>query len=265
MHKAYVELPQGQIHYRVSGDDGSPTFLLLHRTAASSAMYEPLMQALPEFRCVAPDTPGFGASFDAPGSPDIDTYGSWIEAFVGALGIEDCWIFGHHTGANIAVELAHRIPAKIHGLALMGLTYFTAAERAQFKPMFVEEYTPAADGSHLELNWQWVKQLAVTEAGNSRLHQEFLDTTRAYRGRVQAFSAVWDQDLPARLQGLDLPLLLMCAEDEMLYQYLQRAADALPKASVATIEQDGCFAPELAAPRLAGQLTNWVSEHRRGS
>jgi pimeloyl-ACP methyl ester carboxylesterase len=259
VRKAYVDLPEGQIHYRVSGDDGSPTWLLLHRTAASSVMYEPLMQTSPDWRCVAPDTPGFGASFDPPGSPDIDAYANWIEEFVDALGIEDCWVFGHHTGANIAVELAHRLPNTINGLALMGLTYFSAAERAQFKPLFAEEYTPSADGSYLESNWQWVKQLAVTEAGNAVLHQEFLDTTRAYQGRVQAFSAVWDQDLPARLQALDLPLLLMCAEDEMLYQYLQRAAEALPAATVATIKEDGCFAPELAAPKLAGQLRNWVS------
>ncbi len=259
MRKAYIDLPEGQVHYRVSGDDGAPTLLLLHRTAASSVMYEPLMQTLPGWRCIAPDTPGFGASFDPPGSPDIDAYASWMEGFVTALGIGDCWIFGHHTGANIAVELAHRLPDRINGLALMGLTYFTATERAQFKPLFVDEYTPTADGSHLESNWKWVKQLAVTEAGNACLHQEFLDTTRAYQGRVQAFSAVWDQDLPARLQAIDLPLLLMCAEDEMLYQYLQRAADAIPTASIATIKQDGCFAPELGADKLAEELKKWVA------
>lgn len=259
MQKAYAQLPQGQMHYRFAGDPQSPTWLLLHRTAASSVMYEGLLAELSGYRCVAPDTPGFGGSFDVAGWPDIAAYAGWMQQFLDVMEIEKCWIFGHHTGANIAVELAHRLPQRIRGLALMGLTYFTAEERAQFKPHFAEEFAPVKDGSHLDANWQWAKQLVVDEAGERCVHQEFLDTTRAYRGRVQAFTAVWDQDLPARLKGLELPLLVMSAEDEMLYQYFPRIVEELPQAQQATIKQGGSFAPELAAPLLAQQLHAWVS------
>jgi len=261
MKKAYAQLPGGQLHYRTAGDAGLPTWLLLHRTAASSIMYEALMAELEGYRCIAPDTPGFGGSFDVDGWPDISAYAGWIEQFMDVMEIERCWIFGHHTGANIAVELAHRLPRRVIGLALMGLTYFTAEERAAFKPHFVEEFTPVNDGSHLDANWRWAKQLAVDAAGEGCVHQEFLDTARAYRGRVQAFAAVWDQDLPARLGGLDLPLLVMSAEDEMLYQYFPRILEALPRAAHGTIKQGGSFAPELAAPELARQLQSWVSGH----
>lgn len=259
MRKAYAQLSDGQMHYRVAGDGESPTWLLLHRTAASSVMYERLMTELNGYRCVAPDTPGFGGSFDVEGWPDISTYAGWIEQFLDVMEIDRCWVFGHHTGANIAVELAHRAPQRIGGLALMGSTYFTAEERAQFKPHFAEEFTPAHDGAHLEANWQWAKQLAVDAAGQDCVHQEFLDTTRAYRGRVQAFTAVWEQDLPARLKGLDLPLLMLSAEDEMLHQYFPRIIEELPHAGHGTIKQGGSFAPELAAPLLAQQLHAWVS------
>lgn len=259
MNKAYVQLPEGQMHYRSAGDPKSSTWLLLHRTAASSVMYEGLLAELREYRCVAPDTPGFGASFDVTGWPDISTYAGWVEQFLDVLEIDRCWVFGHHTGANIAVELAHRLPQRIAGLALMGLTYFTAEERAQFKPHFAKEFTPARDGSHLDANWQWAKQLALDAAGEDCVHQEFLDTARAHRGRVQAFTAVWDQDLPARLKSLDLPLLVMSAEDEMLYQYFPRILEELPHAAHATIKTGGSFAPELAAPLLAKQLHEWAS------
>lgn len=259
MQKAYAQLAEGQMHYRFAGDPESPTWLLLHRTAASSVMYERLMAELRGYRCVAPDTPGFGASFDVAGWPDVSTYAEWVERFLDVMAIDRCWVFGHHTGANIAVELAYRLPQRIRGLALMGLTYFTAEERAQFKPHFAEEFTPANDGSHLNANWQWAKQLAVDAAGEDCVHQEFLDTARAYRGRVQAFTAVWDQDLPARLKGLDLPLLVMSAEDEMLYQYFPRILEELPHATQSTIKTGGSFAPELAAPLLAQQLHEWAS------
>lgn len=261
MQKAYVQLPEGQMHYRVSGKPILPTWLLLHRTAASSVMYEGLMGELRGYHCVAPDTPGFGGSFDVEGWPDIPKYAAWIEQFLDAAGVSACWVFGHHTGANIAVELAHRLPGRIKGLALMGVTYFTAEERAQFKPHFADEFTPVRDGSHLDANWKWAQQLAVDEAGQACVHQEFLDTARAYRGRVQAFSAVWDQDLPERLKGLEIPLLVMSAEDEMLYQYFPRIHEALPHVQQATIKTGGSFAPELAAPLLARQLDTWVSGH----
>ena len=259
MLKSYAELADGQLHYRHSGDPDAPCWLLLHRTAASSAMYENLMAAMPEAYCIAPDTPGFGASFDPSGAPSLTNYAQWLEEFLAVLNIERCRVFGHHTGANIAIELAHRLPGRIEGLALMGVTYMTPEERAQFKPLFQETFAPDGKADYLEPNWAWVAQLAVTEEGKECLHQEFLDTTRAYEGRVQAFNAVWEQDVPTRVGNLDLPKLFMCAEDEMLHKYHQRLVAELPGAQHATIQKHGCFAPELAATELANQLRRWAA------
>ena len=256
--KGYLELAAGQIHYRAV-DGAGPTVLLLHRTAASSAMYHQLLQALAgRYRVYAFDTPGFGESFEAPDQPAMTDYASWVAEALEALDVPQVHLFGHHTGANIAAQLALQEPARVASLMLMGVTYLSLGERDAFRPAFTTVFTPQADGSHLKQNWDWVNLLAVTDDALVPLHQEFLDTTRAYVGRVQAFSAVWDQDIPALLAQVEQPLLLMCAEDEMLYKYFPSMLEALPNASHATF-LGGTFAPELDSARLAEAISNFVA------
>ena len=67
IHKGYADTPDGQIHYRqLNQVDGTP-LVLLHQTASSGMMFEALMTLLTDdFHTIAPDTPGFGASFPPP-------------------------------------------------------------------------------------------------------------------------------------------------------------------------------------------------------
>ena len=68
IRKAYVETPDGQIHYRVKEGSGTP-IVCFHQTASSSAMFERFMAAYPGPEPVyALDTPGFGGSFDPKGA-----------------------------------------------------------------------------------------------------------------------------------------------------------------------------------------------------
>ena len=61
IRKGYVDSSVGQIHYRYAGE-GEP-LLLLHQSATSSVVYEPIIQHLASnYSTVAMDTPGFGMS-----------------------------------------------------------------------------------------------------------------------------------------------------------------------------------------------------------
>lgn len=59
---------------------------------------------------VAIDTPGFGGSFDPEDWPSLGDYADQIIASVDALEIEAFHIFGHHTGASLAIEIAALLP-----------------------------------------------------------------------------------------------------------------------------------------------------------
>ncbi len=258
IRKGYLDLPAGQIHYRAVAGSGPP-LLLLHRTAGSSAMYVNLLTELAgRYPAVALDTPGFGASFDPQGQPAMTDYAAWVASALEALQIEQAHLFGHHTGANIALQVGREYPEKVASLMLMGVTYMSFEEREAFRPAFETVFMPQTDGSHLQQNWDWVNLGSVTDEALELLHQEFLDCTRAYRGRVQAFSAVWDQDVPFLLARATQPLLLMCAEDEMLYKYFPAMLEALPHAEQATFRGDW-LAPELDSARLAAAVSEFVA------
>ncbi len=223
-------------------------------------MYEQLLPRLaPNVRAVAIDTPGFGASFRPESPPAMRDYARWILEALDAMSLESAHFFGHHTGANIAAEIAASHADRVESLMLMGVTWLDASERDAFRPMFAETYAPDDDGGYLRKNWDWVKMMQVTDDALPAVHQEFLDTTSAYEGRVQAFSAVWDQDMQALLRGLSQPMCLMCAEDEMLFRYFGPMLEALPDAESATF-RGGTFAPELDSRRIAQAIVDFVSD-----
>lgn len=240
--KAYVDTDQGQIHYRYRPGSGTP-LVFLHQTASSSVMWEAMMRLLPGRSCYAFDTPGFGGSYDPELVPDISYY---VEVFLQAInntGLDRFHLCGHHTGACSAVELAAYYPQRVVSLAMFGPVQLTQAERDEFRRHFSEPFAPTADGSYLQRTWDYLGQLG---AGSSLplLHREMVDTLRAWKGRAQAYGAVWDQDFPALLAKVKCPLLFLCAEDDVLWPYFDRARQAHPDASVA-VPKGANFEPDL--------------------
>jgi len=135
MRMGYADTPLGQVHYRSAGArDGTP-LLLLHQTASSSAMFEPLMEALGgEFWLLAPDTPGFGGTPRPAEQASIALYARCVRGFLDAMSVSRCMVFGHHTGASIAVQLAHDAPERVLRLALSGPTLLSPAQRSAGPP-----------------------------------------------------------------------------------------------------------------------------------
>jgi len=105
MKKAYVDIPEGQVHYRSEGA-GAPV-ILLHQTAFSSDEFVDVIPLISRYcQAIAMDTMGYGMS-DLPVEPyEISDYARTVRHFVQALGLKKITIVGHHTGASIAVEVA---------------------------------------------------------------------------------------------------------------------------------------------------------------
>ena len=59
--KGFVNVNQGQVHYRISGE--GPPIILLHDSPRSSILHIPLLNHFSsEFSTIAIDTPGYGNS-----------------------------------------------------------------------------------------------------------------------------------------------------------------------------------------------------------
>jgi pimeloyl-ACP methyl ester carboxylesterase len=228
--KGYVDTDTGQIHYRMSARGSGRPLVLLHQTASSSQMYEALMQQLDgEFFMLAPDTPGFGQSDFPRPAPTIADYVTTLLQTVDHLGIKDMAVFGHHTGASIACEMAVRAPERVTHLILSGPPYMDATERERWLQQAVQPMVIQADGSHLMQIWRRVTRHDPVPSP-ALAHREVVDNLRAGERWHEAYVAVFTQDFPSLLAQVRCPTLLMCGADDLLKPYFPPACDALPYA-----------------------------------
>ncbi len=235
IQKGYVNIDFGQIHYRITTPQSGPPLLLLHQTASSSQMYEGLMQRLEgDFFILAPDTPGFGQSDFLPMAPTI---GDYVTALLQTLDHFDvpAWaVFGHHTGASIACEMAVTTPERVSRLMLSGPPYLDAAEREHWLQHAITPMVIQADGSHLMQIWNRVTR---HQPGPSPTlaHREAVDNLRAGERWHEAYVAVFSQDFPKLLSQVTCPTLLMCGDQDLLRPHFQPACEAMPTAQHATV------------------------------
>lgn len=259
IRKAYADTNAGQIHYREIGSGGTP-LIMLQQTASSSQMYLRLMEALgKDFRCISLDTPGFGGSFDVQGQPTIEEYRKWVTEAIDSIGVTTYHAFGHHTGACIGVELAATSPQRVASLMMCGPAPLTAEERAEFSQHFSEPIAPTADGAYLLETWEYLRTLGA-DRDLALHHREVVDTLRAWRGRAQAYNAVWNQDWTATFERVNCPVLFLCAEDDVLYPYFRRAQQLRPEAASVTISGAN-FEPDLDPEGIERAIRKFLAEN----
>jgi pimeloyl-ACP methyl ester carboxylesterase len=255
VRKSYVDVADGQIHLRlVAGDAAIPT-VFLHQTASSSAMYEAVMTRLGDIAPLyALDTPGFGGSYRPPQAPTTQYYVDSLMQAIDALGIERFNLFGHHTGAAIACQMAAQHPTRVNKLGLIGPVQLTDEERQGWKAAAVKPLTIDTSATHLSEVWQRVTNLDAQPiaypASAALATREAIDTLIAGDRWHEAYAAVFDQDFPQFFAQVQCPILLICGDGDVLYPYFERACVARPDAQAVTL-QAGAYVldqqPDLAA------------------
>jgi pimeloyl-ACP methyl ester carboxylesterase len=98
------------------------TYLALHYWAGSGREFDLLPPLLPPgSRLLAPDLPGFGSKA-APAGFDysVAAYADWVANYITEEKLVDFHIIGHSMGGKIALLLAARRLAGLHGLTLLG-------------------------------------------------------------------------------------------------------------------------------------------------
>ena len=112
-----VEVEGLTINYDVQGE-GEP-LLLIPYTSADHACYAFQLPAYTEhFTCIALDLPGTGESDKPPGPYSTEGYAEQVDAFLGAIGIEQAHVAGVSLGAGVAMHLAARHPERVRSLSL---------------------------------------------------------------------------------------------------------------------------------------------------
>jgi pimeloyl-ACP methyl ester carboxylesterase len=232
--KAYVNLPEGQMHYR-ERPGAAPAIVFLHQTASSSGSFQTVMDLLKlPNRLIGIDTPGFGGSFDPKGWPSIAYYAEKMVAVLDKLKVKQFHLFGHHTGTNLSIEIARTHPRRVKSLTLLGPVPLTAKERKEFRGIFDQPIPPRRDGGHLVDHWKYAAK-HNPNADLEIVHGEVVNMLRAWKGRAQAYRAVSYHDPMKYLPGIKVPVLLMTSPDDYFYPRFDKVREIRPDADVAIV------------------------------
>ena len=257
VRKAYIDVAAGQMHYCAAAGAGVP-IVFFHQTASSYKMWlkvlDQLDLGLPMY---AFDTPGFGGSFDPDGATSMPMYADWMAEAMTALGIDRAHVVGHHTGAAIGAELAARRPDLVASVTLIGPLPLTEAEREQSAKQYGPAFLPEPTGRYLLDNWTYMS-FGEEVDDPLVLHREMADMLRAYLSRPFAYQAVWGQDFTAAYRAIACPLQIMCAPDDVLYPFFQRAAEIRPDAVAHELGGGGNFEPDLRAGEVADRIAVFI-------
>jgi pimeloyl-ACP methyl ester carboxylesterase len=216
-------------------------------------MYEPMMSLLDdEFHVIAPDTPGFGHT---DGLAELATIARYAEILVEALrrlDIERCMLFGHHSGASIAVQMAHRDPAFVDRLILSGPPYLTKAQLEAIVPS-VSPVVLDDDGGHLLSVWKRIRAKDPS-APLELCHREVVQNLIAGARYPEAYEAVFAHDLGGQLKTIACRALVLVGPDDTIYASAEPAARRLPRGRLHVFARGGTYIcdrePELVAAAL---------------
>jgi haloalkane dehalogenase len=225
--KGYIETSFGLIHYRTVGKPNNPHVLLLHQTASSSAMYEAIMNLLADkFYFFAPDTLGFGGSDFPKQLATMQLYAHSLREASEKLGLKNPFVFGHHTGASIAVQMEFDSPFA-RKMFLSGPPYLSQEQKDSFKKG-VQPIVIKPDGSHLIELWNRLRA-KDENAEIALIHREFLLNLHAGERYHEAYHAVFNHDFETQLATLNCPILVTAGNQDTLKNSLERAFKALKK------------------------------------
>lgn len=253
----YIDIPDGQMHYRRAGD--GPPVVLLHASPLSSRAMEPWIRVLARrMTVIAVDTAGYGQSDPlATSDPGIEDYAHRVAAVADALGLERFVVAGTHTGSKIALCLAVRYPERVVHLVMDGLGLYTGQELQRQLEHYTPPIVPNWYGGHLVeawhrmrnmwIFWPWFNQTAEGRLDEGlptpdELHRMTFDMLRARPDWGLSYRAAFRYDARAALSHLRVPAVLLAREADPLHAHLDRLKAEAPTLQVRSVTNENHLA-----------------------
>ena len=189
------------------------------------------MERLADDYCLfAPDTPGYGGTFFPPAPASVEYYAQVMQQALAAYGWDDCYIFGHHTGASIAAQMEHLRPGTARKMILSGPPYLSEAQKTQWRaaiqPIVIQE-----DGAHAAALWARLRA-KDPRAPLWLTQREFVLNMRAGERYHETYHAVFTHDFNAQMAAVECPVLVMAGDEDTLRDALEPAYQALRRGEI---------------------------------
>ena len=258
IERAFVRLAEGQLHLRClpAEDNAAPAVLLLHASPASSWFMQDLMLALRaagrQGQILAPDTLGNGDSVaPLPQEPDIAYFADSMVRMCDGLGIDKVDVYGTHTGARIACEMAAGHPERVRRLVLDGITEYADDLREAVIANYAPVVEPDEYGRHLIWAFNFCRdqalffphfmkdpehRLAVGMPPPQVLHRITLDVLKTLDTYPKPYIAAFRYKAFERMGLVKAPTLLLKPETELalLNESVARALELLDDGKAAS-------------------------------
>lgn len=240
--------------------------MMIHASPGSSLMLTPLIAAMAEQRTViAPDTLGNGDSSPAAGeAPRIEAFAAGHLAALDALGVNEFDLYGTHTGASIATEIALVTPERVRHIILDGVGLYSEDQAAEMLARYAPAVEPDLHGAYLMWAWHFVRDTYMfwpwysTDAAHRRpqglpdaatLHTKVTEVLKALTSYHQSYRTAFAYNKRGRMPLLTMPTLTTCARTDMLMPMFEELTGMIPGAEQAVT--DGIGTPDALAATAA--------------
>ncbi len=257
MNRRYVSTRGGQLHVRQRLDQAGRPLVMFHFSPGSASTLEDLLNGMAAERPVyAPDTFGNGDSDkpDAatfPEHPSGSDYAPIFGDLLDDLGIHEVDLYGAHTGAMIASEVAIRFPDRVKNLILDGVVLDDPeAPNAAKKAV---DITPRFDGGHLLTAWWEIRDATSWSPRYKRdsihafggpawpadlVHDFTLEFLKSGRTARLSYVAAFEYPASARLPLIRARTLVCASASDQLAENTNKVVELIPGAIGRTLPDD---------------------------
>lgn len=259
LHLKQINVGDLSIHYYEGGPSAAQTILMVHGFAANKDNWLRFARHLTQdYRVIALDLPGFGASSKPAGSYDVGTQTERLAGIIDALGLDQLHLIGNSMGGHISALYASRYPNRVASLALLDNAGITSPhpselrlrlQRGEANPLVVRS---PEDFQRL-LAFIFVKPPYLPESLKGYFAEQAASNSSHYD---QVFAHLVDRYVPLEpeLSKIQAPTLIIWgAEDRVLdVSSVEIMRPLLNKPSVVIMPNTG-HAPMIEQPQLTAQ------------
>ena len=259
MKRAYVDIPEGQVHYRNEGE-GEPVILLHMAVASSDEFVRPIHFLSKSYCAIALDFLGAGDSDPAPDTYAILDHARTVINFMDALGIRKANIVGRHLGALVGLELQIAWPKRVNKLVLSGIGYFPEPDEGSLfeePPDFMSAVEIKADGSHL---LEWWRRAALWGGAPDIIEERVIEYIKAGPKGEEAHAAGKDYNPLGRLPLISCPLMVTFETKDPFYFQAEEIKKLAPKGSkFVTIENGSIYVDRIMPKDYAETVLGFLN------
>ena len=259
MKRAFVDIPEGQMHYRFEGQ-GEP-LLLLHAAVTSSNEFSRVMPFLSKhYLVIAMDFMGNGDSDSAPDQYQILDHARTVVSFMRNLGIKKTNLLGKNAGANVAAELAINWPELVNKLILSGVGYFPDPSEGitltgHPDKNFTSRVDIKPDGSHL---MEWWRRASFWEAPLDILEERVLEYVEGGPRGEEIHWASGAYNLKLRMPLINCPTLVLSGTLDPFYPVVEKIKELLPNGKLAVIEKGSIWVTRVMPNEYANEVLSFL-------